>query len=438
MRAVIGLAGALLVASLAAAEDRPPVVVTDPNARTFKAAVQEFAPGAPGVDVARFRQDLVDALDYSGVFTSLDPGAFLGPRRTASLDGSPAVACPDWAQIGADALVQGTTSAGAPGGGIAIDFLVWDVPRCRTPLRNRYTGGAGDARRIARRVADDVVAAFTGREGVASTELTFVSNRTGSPEVWVMDADGGNARAATHNRVINAFPTWTPDGNSIVYMSYQFLRSPHLFRLVRNGPLRPGRLLDSLDPKAAVYHGVPDPTGERMAVVASVDGAPEIFVVDADGRNPRRLTRDPSIDVSPSWSPDGKRIAFVSDRAGSPNVYVMNADGSNPKRITYDGSYNTAPAWSPDGRWIAYEVRVGGQFDIWLIDPDGQGNAPLVTHPQSDEHPSWAPDGRKLAFQSTRRGRADIYTIDVDGENLRRLTQGAGDNTTPDWGPYPR
>jgi TolB protein len=414
------------------------VVVTDPNEHTFKAAVQEFAPGAPGLDVARFRQDLVDALDYSGVFTSLDPGAFLGPRRTASLQANPPVACPDWAQIGADALVQGETSSAAQGGGIAVDFLVWDVPRCRTPLRKRYTGGAGDARRIARRVADDVVAAFTGKPGVASTELAFVSTRSGNPEVWVMDADGGNQRAATHNRAINAFPSWTPDGNAILYMSYQFLRSPHLFRLVRGGGARPGRLLETLDPKAAVYRGVPDPSGERMAVVVSVDGAPEIFVVDADGRNPRRLTRDPAIDVSPSWSPDGKRIAFVSDRAGSPNVYVMNADGSNPKRLTYDGSYNTAPAWSPDGRWIAYEVRAGGQFDIWLIDPEGRGNAPLVTHPQNDENPSWAPDGRKIAFHSTRRGRSDIYTIDVDGGNLRRLTDGAGDNTTPSWGPYPR
>ncbi|HTY18837.1 MAG TPA: DPP IV N-terminal domain-containing protein [Myxococcota bacterium] len=426
----------LAVAAAARAEDRPAVVVTNPNEHTFKAAVQEFAPGAPGLDVAHFRQDLVDALDFSGIFTSIDPGAFLGPKRTASLGSEPAITCPDWAQIGADALVQGETSAAA--GGIAVDFLVWDVPRCRTPLRKRYTGSASDSRRIAKRVADDVVAAFTGKPGVASTELTFISSRSGSQEVWVMDADGGNQRQATRNRAINAFPSWTPDGSSILYMSYQYLRSPHLFRLVRSGSERPGRLFESLDSKAAVYRGVPDPSGQRIAAVVSVDGAPEIFVVDADGRNPRRLTHDPAIDVSPTWSPDGKRIAFVSDRAGSPNIYVMNDDGSNVKRLTFDGGYNAAPAWSPDGRWIAYEVRVGGQFDIWLIDPEGQTNAPLVTHPKSDENPTWAPDGRKLAFASTRRGRSDIYSIDVDGENLRRLTDGAGDNKMPSWGPYPR
>jgi TolB protein len=420
-------------AAAAAAQERPTVVVTDPNARTFKAAVQEFEAGSP-LDAAALRRDLVDALDFSGAFDSIDPAAFLGPRRTASF-GSP-LACADWAPIGADAVVEGATSGA--GAQIAVDFQVWDVARCRSLLKKRYTGGKADARRIARRIADDVVAAFTGKPGVASTEITFVSNRSGNAEIFVMDADGGGQRQATRNRSINGFPSWSPDGYEIVYMSYLFQRAPHLFRLVRGGSAKPGRILEGLDTRTPVYRGVYDPSGQRLAVVASVDGATEIFLVGTDGRNARRLTRHSAIDVSPTWSPDGERIAFVSDRAGSPNVYVMRSDGSDVRRLTYDGGYHTAPAWSPDGRWIAYEVRVGGQFDIWIADPEGQVSAPLVTHPRSDESPAWAPDGRKLAFHSRRRGRADIYAIDVDGENLRQITQGPGENTTPDWGPYPR
>lgn len=418
----------------ASAQDRPAVIVTDPTARSYAAAVQEFAAGADGFDTSRFRQELSDALDFSGVFRSIDLAAFLAPRRTSSLAGS--IPCPDWSPIGADAVVEGVTSGGTT---LAIDFRIWDVARCTPLLHKRYTGGRTDSRRIARRIADDVVEAFTGRRGVASTEIAFVSTRSGAAEIWVMDADGGSARQATQNRSINGFPSWSPDGHAIVYMSYLFNRSPHLFRLVRGGKGKAGRLLEGLDPKTAVYRGVYDPSGQRMAVVVSMDGAPEIYVVDADGRNPRRLTKHKAIDVSPTWSPDGKRIAFVSDRTGSPNLYVMNDDGSDLRRLTFGGGYYTSPAWSPDGRWIAYETRVGGgQFDIWRIDPDGQGNAPLVQHPRSDESPTWAPDSRKLAFQSRRTGRTEVFAVDLDGSNPRQLTEGGGDNTAPHWGPYPR
>jgi TolB protein len=430
----LALLGALGFAPPVRAQDRPAVVVTDPTARSYQAAVQEFADGAGGFDVTQFRRQLSDALDFSGVFRSIDPAAFLAPRRTGSLGG--ALSCPDWSPIGADAVVEGVVSGGPT---LAIDFRVWDVARCSALLHKRYTGGRSDARPIARRIADDVVEVFTGTRGVASTEITYVSTRTGNAEIWVMDADGGHARQATRNRSINGFPSWSPDGHSILYMSYLFQRSPRLFRLVRAGNAKAGRLLEGLDPNTAVYRGVYDPSGQRMAVVVSRDGAPEIYVVDADGRNPRRLTRNKAIDVSPTWAPDGRRIAFVSDRTGNPNLYVMNADGSELRRLTFGGGYHTAPAWSPDGRWIAYETRVGGgQFDIWRIDPDGRGNAPVVSHPRSDENPTWAPDSRKLAFHSRRTGRSEIFAVDLDGGNLKQLTEGGGDSTAPHWGPYPR
>jgi TolB protein len=426
--------GSLLAGAARAQEtERPPVVVTDAGGKAFRIALQEFSPGAHAIDVATLRKDVQGALEFSGLFASVDPAAFLGPRQTTALSGS--LACPEWRQIGADAFLEGVTRTG---GSVAeIEFRVWDVARCRALLTRSYRGGASDASRIARRIADDVVEAFTGKRGVASTEIAFVSARSGNAEIYVMNATGGDQRAATRNKSINAFPSWSPDGNAIVYMSYAFHRSPHLFRLVRGGHEKAGRLLETLDANRAVYRGVYDPSGSRLAVVISIDGAPEIFTVDADGSNLRRLTNHKAIDLSPTWSPDGSRIAFVSDRTGSPQIYVMNADGTGQRRLSFDGAYNTAPAWSPDGRWIAYETRVGGQFDIWLIDPEGRTNVPIVTNPRSDEAPSWAPDSRKIAFHSQRRGKADVYVVDLDGENPRRLTEAAGDDTHPCWGPYP-
>jgi len=435
---------ALLLAGLgavagAAAEDRPTVVVTDPGAGRYRVAVQSFAAGgeAGGTPdaalVAQVRDALVDALGFSGIFDPIDPAAFLGPEQTAGLDGR--LVCPDWSQIRADALVQGELRVAE--GRLVIEYRAVDVARsCRSLRRHRYRGEAGDARLMARRVADDVVGAFTGQRGVASTEIVFVSNRSGEPELHLMDADGSNPRSITTAAGLAQFPSWHPSGDEIVYTSYRDGGRPHIFLLSRRA--RSGRILNVFDPTESQYRAVFDPAGSRLAVVGTLAGPAEIFTVSRGGRDLRRLTENRSIDVSPAWSPDGERIAFVSDRAGSPQVYVMDRNGRNTRRLTFNGGYNTAPAWSPDGRWIAYEARVGGQFDIWLIDPEGGANVPLVSHPRSDEAPSWSPDGRKLAFSSSRRGSHDIYQVDVASREVRRITRGPADEKSPAWGPYPR
>ncbi|MEE9606208.1 MAG: hypothetical protein V3U03_00610 [Myxococcota bacterium] len=439
-----GLAAALaLAAGLPAAPARaqppPAVVVTPGSAETFRAAVQRFADGSAVPDPQRaeaFRQALGSALEFSNVFRVLDPKAFLGPEATGSLDDEFDVVCSDWGQIGADALIQGELSVSASR--FSVEFRIWDTAGCRRLLRKRYRQAAdADPKVIARRIADDVVEEFTGVRGVSSTEIAFVSDRSGNTEIYVMDADGGNQRPATANRSINNFPSWDAAGDAIAYTSYRDAGYPALFVSLR-GRGRPGRLLPNLNSGVPQYRAVFDRQGDRVAVVLSADGAAEIYTARPNGKQIKRLTRHGAIDVSPTWSPDGSRLAFVSDRSGSPQVYIVQADGSGLRRLTYEGSYNTTPTWSPDGRWIAYETRLEGQFDIWLIDPEGRVNVPLVAHPRNDESPTWAPNSRKLAFSSNRRGKRDIYVIDSDGENVRRITRKAGNNKSPAWAPFPR
>jgi TolB protein len=432
VRGAIGLL--LLGAAAPPALAQGTSIITDPRGRAYRAAVRQFAAPA-GAPADAMRAEIIDGLDFSSLFASIGPEAFLEPLTNPRLGEGPPL-CSSWSQIGADALVEGELRAEGPD--LVVEYRVLDVALgCSNKLHKRYRGGVRDVERLGKAIADDIVEAFTGTRGVAGTEIALISTRTRTKEVWVMDADGGNQRRATTHGSLNAFPSWNSEGSSIVYTSYRHQDRPGIFVLTRGGQ-SPGRILRNLNGGAPQYRAVFDPKGQRLALVMSVDGAAEIFTVGKNGQNLRRLTRSKAIDIGPAWSPDGSRIAFVSDQTGSPQIYVMDQDGGNQRRVTFQGGYNTSPSWSPDGRWIAYETRIGGQFDIWLTDPEGSVASPLVQHPRSDEHPTWAPDSRKLAFSSTRRGRADIYAVDIDGNNVRQLTSGAGENTTPAWGPYRR
>jgi len=416
----------------------PTLEITPGNVKAFRTAVLRFRAVGPPVGEERItilREEIERGLAFSSIVLPLEHDAYLASEESAELDDDRAFDCDSWKQSGADALLQGEVRREE--GRFRADLRVWDIARCQEMKVGRVSGDKDDLAKLGRIIADEAVEALTGTRGVAATEIAFISDRTGTRELYVMAADGRDQRPATRSKFLKRAPEWVPDGKAILYVGYQALQ-PGFFLTSRSKTIKPGPILRGLMRGLPKYRGRFDPTGEELAMVTSVDGAAEIFRVKRKGNEARRLTNHPAIDISPSWSPDGREIVFVSDRSGAPQLYLMNRDGGNLRRLTYTGAYNASPAWSPDGRWIAYETRVRGQFDIWLVDPSGQINFPIVQHDRTDEAPSWSPDGRKIVFSSQRRGRDDLYVMDWNGENLQRLTERLGRNIQPDWGPQLR
>ncbi len=198
----------------------------------------------------------------------------------------------------------------------------------------------------------------------------------------------------------------------------------------------------------------------QIAFVSSRDGhirndvpglpAFEIYVMDADGGNQRRLTNHRAHDGSPSWSPDGKRIVFVSHRDGNGEIYVMDTDGGNPQNLTNNLSYDNSPSWSPDGKQIAFDSDREGRFnwEIYVMDTDGGNLQRLTNNPDDDGHPddrypSWSPDGAHIVFTARREEHVEnkfavtyeIYVMDVDGGNQQRLTNNRNNEWAPVWSP---
>lgn len=422
---------AALALTLAAQPASGQRIRIDVNAsqKPIPVAVQRFAGGA-GPLADDFYGALVAGLEYSSVVVHVNPEAFVEPRETRDFE-APAVPCDNWKAIGAEGLVQGELRELQ--GRAQVRFRVWDTTRCRllgdVGFRER---DRAELSTLARLVADDIVQRFTGRRGVSSTEIAYVSDSgKRNKEIWLMNADGSSKRRLTNNGSINLFPSWSPDAKTLVYTSFKGGLS-ELYLLYRG--TRPGtKLVQTRDEK---FRGVWAPNDGTIAAVVSRQGNTDLYTVSSNGKNPKRITEDRSIESSPAWSPDGRKMAFVSDRTGSPQIFVKDLDSGEERRLTYNGDYNASPAWSPTGEWIAYAAQAGNDFDIYLITPDGSFTQPLVSNARSDEDPAWSPDGRKLAFSSNRRGRKEIYRVDLNGQNTTLLTDGAGNCTNPAWSPW--
>ena len=273
-------------------------------------------------------------------------------------------------------------------------------------------------------------------------QIAFTSTRDGNfhghQNIYAMDADGGNPQRVI-NKPFHSFshwaPSWSPNGKRIALVSERDRHweiyvmdtdGKNLHRLTNNH-------FTAKDPSWS-------PDGKRIAFTSSRDGNMEIYVMDTDGKNQRNLTKSPHLEWYPSWSPDGKRIAFTSNgegglaiKAGNLEIYVMDADGGNPRNLTNNRRHDRDPSWSPDGKRIVYTSSRDRNAEIYVMDADGGNRRNLTKSPKGDSEPSWSPDGKWIAFVSNRDGNDEIYVMDADGKNQRNLTNNPHADTDPAW-----
>jgi TolB protein len=339
------------------------------------------------------------------------------------------------APVNAAMLVFG--NLGAAGNNVTVQGWLDDVKNQNSPqiLAKQYTDAATtqQARVIAHKFADEIILRLGGGiNGIAETQLYYVSTRSGHKEIWAMDYDGANQHPVTTLGTISLSPHISPDGSRLAFSSFNGsaweirMYSFDLNRMV-SFP-RYGRT--NLSPSWA-------PDG-KLAFSSSRLGTPEIYVVDQSGGNLHRLTNSGTTNVSPTWNrKTGTEIAWVSRRGDLPQIFTMSADGTNVQQIT-DQGYAVSPSWSPNGQFLIfswmrhYGPGAPGAQDIYIMDIANKQWVQLTHDGGRNDFPSWAPDGRHIVFQSNRSGSLQIWTMLADGSNQKQLTT-SGSNSEPDW-----
>jgi Tol biopolymer transport system component len=263
-------------------------------------------------------------------------------------------------------------------------------------------------------------------------QVVFQSDRhdamMGDRDIYIMNADGSSIKRLIHRDESDETPVWSPDGSQILFSSYVTDENNELFIMNVDGtgvtqltdnPGRDGHQSFSPDGSTIIFNSQRDDDGSEET------SNYEIYEMNRDGTNVRRLTVFPGWDTYPSLSPDGTKILWrrvlptggSSQSGRNSEIFVMNRDGSSPSNLTNDPAFDGYPAWSPDGSKIVFASnragKTSGNFRIYIMNADGTDVVKVLENAATveDARPQWSPDGSRIIFN--RQYVADESSIDI-------------------------
>jgi TolB protein len=173
----------------------------------------------------------------------------------------------------------------------------------------------------------------------------------------------------------------------------------------------------------------------KIAFVYKKGSKSDLYSINYDGSELKRITNHQSIIIAPRWSPDGTFLAFTSFKDGRPEVYIRNFKNGTEKKVASFEGLNLCGSFSPDGGKLLLTLSKEGNEELYVLEIDTLKLKRLTNNYFIDVSPAWSPDGNKIVFVSNRSGSPQIYTMDTEGNNVKRITFEGSYNTSPSWSP---
>jgi TolB protein len=279
----------------------------------------------------------------------------------------------------------------------------------------------------ARAFADDVILAITGRPGLATSRIAFVSDKSGVRQVYLCDPEGREVFQVTHHIHGAVSPTLNSDASAVAYTSY---RSG--FPVVQWLDLGQGWERTVTDTSGSSFGAAFSPDGQRLAMVMSFLGNPEIFVTDLNTNTAACISDTTGVPGAPSWHPDGRQVIFSDDQGQGPALYVAEVPETNQSQASLvrwrtGYRFSTDPEFSPDGQSVAFTARSGGQLVVVVKGwPNGHAR---VIQSGGAAHPSWSPNGHYLCYAQ----HGVLYIHHLSSGRRRAILEKQGRISEPRW-----
>jgi TolB protein len=298
---------------------------------------------------------------------------------------------------------------------LELSFRLLDTFTKRELLADSMIFSAKDWRNIGYKISDAIHYRLTGEKGHFSTKITYIaeekdSNDKSVRKIAIMNRDGSGVKYLTNGDKFVSTPRFSPNGKSIVYISYSNGKS---YIILRN-------LKDNTETVISAFDGVISaprfsPDGKSLLISHSSGGETNILSLDLNSKHTKKITKNSAISTSPSFSPDQKYMVFSSDVSGGQQLYIIDFTKTNkkPKRISFGNGRYATPVWSPKGDLIAFTKTQSGKFYIGVMKSNGKEER-LLSEGHKIESPAWLPNSREIIFTKTELfNNSKLYLVDL-------------------------